>query len=309
MKKLFLKLLIMIFVCSFAPVNADEVTDDYFDIASNYCVVGDYNSAMEYLDKILKINPQNQKAQDLKKGLTHIISGDNKSFIDNVSPTIKQAMEYKKEGNENKEYSFLIQATKESNSYLAYYYLGNFYKSKNDYQKALDAFNSSSSARDDFAPAYLASAILLLEMGKYESALNPIDKYLTYNPNDDLALAVKSRAEFSLGRTSEAKRDNERAILINDCAEYQFDKAKILYIEGNYAQAKELFSKLLKDIQTSKIYEYMALCDYALKDYNNALINFDKAILLSNDDEYLETRYNEVKQILETKQDAQISEE
>ena len=43
----------------------------------------------------------------------------------------------------------------------------------------------------------------------------------------------------------------------------------------------------------------MGLCDYALKDYINALMDFDKAILLSNNDEYLESRYNEIKQLLE----------
>lgn len=308
MKKFFIVLCIIYFAGIYIPTYGNEIEDDYFDISSNYCVMGDYNSAIEYLDKILNMNPNNQKAADLKKGLTHIISKDKKSFIDNVSPTIKQAMEYRKAGDEKKELSSLIQATKEPNAYLAYYYLGNYYRLKNDYPKAIDAFNASTSNRSDFAPAYLSSAILLLETGKYQAALNPVDKYLTFNPDDDLALNIRSRAELSLGMINEAKVDNEHAIAINNCVDYQFDKAKIMYLEGKYKEAKELFTTLLKDIQTSKIYEYMALCDYALQDYNNALINFDKAILLSNDDEYLESRYNEVKQILEKNQNAQISE-
>ena len=43
----------------------------------------------------------------------------------------------------------------------------------------------------------------------------------------------------------------------------------------------------------------MGLCDYALKDYTNALTNIDRAIILSDDDEYLENKYNEIKEILE----------
>ena len=67
-----------------------------------------------------------------------------------------------------------------------------------------------------------------------------------------------------------------------------FANEKIPYgIEGNI---------LTED---SEIYEYMGLCDYALKDYISALMDFDKAILLSNNDEYLESRYNEIKQLLE----------
>lgn len=281
--------------------SANEIEDDYFDIAGNYCVVGEYNNAMEYLDKILKINPSNQKAINLKKGLTHVIAKDKKSFVESVSPSVKTAMEYQRIGNEQEELKYLIKGTQEQNSYLAYYYLGNFFRSKNEYQKAIDAYNASSSARADFAPAYLSSAIVLYDMGQYKSAINPIDKYLTFNPDDDLAYAVKSRIEFALGMLEESKADNQKAIDMNNCPDYNFDKAKILYKEGKYKEAKDLFKSLLNDIQTSKIYEYMGLCDYALGDYTNALTDFDRAILLTVDDEYLEAKYNEIKELLESK--------
>ena len=138
-------------------------------------------------------------------------------------------------------------------------------------------------------------------MGQFQSLINPIDKYLSFNPDDDLAYAIKSRAEFELGMISEAKNDNDIARKINDCPEYKFDQAKILYRQGNYKEALKIFKNLLNDIQTSKIYEYMGLCDMAVGSYVEALSNFDKAILLSDDDEYLEIKYNEAKQLLENK--------
>ena len=300
-KLLFILILITAFINT--TVFASEIEDDYLDIAGNYCVVGEYDSAMEYLDKILKINPSNQKAINLKKGLTHVISQDKKSFVDSVSPSIRTAMEYKRAGNEREELKYLLKGTQEQNAYLAYYFLGNFYRSKNDYKNALDSYNASSSARADFAPAYLTTAIVLYDIGEFSSAINPIDKYLTFNPEDDLAYAVKSRIEFAMGMLEESKADNERALELNKCPDYLFDKAKILYKEGKYKQAKDLFKSLLNDIQTSKIYEYMGLCDYALGDYPNALTDFDRAILLSVKDEYLENKYNEIKNILENKQD------
>ena len=208
------KFLIIIFmlVASILPVAADELEDDYIDIAANYCVVGDYTSAMQYLDKVLAKNPSNQKAADLKKGLTHVISKDKKSFIENVNPLLKKAMEYKLAGDENAEYNTLKQAAQGQNSYLAYYYLGNFYRDKKDYKNALDAYNSSVSARSDFAPAYLSIGVLLYDAGRYDSVLNPLDKYLTFNPDDDLAYAVKSRAEFQLGMLEASKVDNQKAL-------------------------------------------------------------------------------------------------
>jgi tetratricopeptide (TPR) repeat protein len=300
MKKILLSLILAFLFCC-VPAVSSEIEDDYFDIAANYCVVGDYNSAMEYLDKILSINPSNKRAVDLKNGLSHVISKDNKSFIDNVSPLVRQAMEYKRIGDDTSEWNTLVKATEDSNSYIAYYYLGNFYRSKKEYKSALNAYSASSSARTDFAPAYLGTAIVLYETGQYSSAINPLDKYLSFNPEDDLAYAMKSRAEFELGMFAQAGDDNAVAIGINDCPEYRFDKAKILYRQGHYKESKELFKSLLNDIQTSKIYEYMGLCDLALKDYTSALTNFDRAILLTNDDEYLEMKYNEAKQLLESK--------
>ena len=298
--KRFLLLLLLVSL-GILPVLSNEIEDDYLDIAANYCVVGDYNSAMTYLDKILQINPSNKHAADLKRGLNHVISKDKKSFIDNVSPLVREAMEYKRVGDETKEWNTLVKATEQENSYLAYYYLGNFYREKQEYKNALNAYSASTSARTDFAPAYLGTAIVLYEMGQYNGVLNPADKYLSFNPEDDLAYAMKARAEFELGMISAAKEDNEIAIKINDCPEYQFDRAKILYKEGSPKEAKKLFESLLNDIQTSKIYEYMGLCDMDLGNYSNAVTDFDRAILLSKDDKYLEMKYNEAKQLLENK--------
>lgn len=299
MKKLLLSIVLTSMICLYIPAFSNEIEEDYFDMAASYSAEGDYTSAMQYIDNILRLNPSNQQAQDLKRGLTHVMTKDNKTFVTSLNPLVKQAEEYRKIGDVDMELSSLMQGTQSNNAYLAYYYLGNFYRRSHQYSKALDAFNSAVSARPDFAQSYLVQAIVLNDIGEYTSAINPIDKYLTFNPKDDLAYAIKSRAEFSLGRLDESKADNDKAIELNNCPEYQFDRAKILYKYGNYEESKKIFSSLLQDIQTSKIYEYMGLCDYALGDYTSAISNIDKAILLSDDDEYLENKYNEIKKILE----------
>jgi len=299
MKKFLLSFVLIIAAGMTIPVFADDLTEDYLDIAANYCVVGDYNSAMVYLDKILEANPDNKQVADLKKGLSHVISGDKKTYITSVNPLIKQAMEYKRAGDEKMELTTLMSATQSDNAYLAYFYLGNYYRDKRNYLRALDAYNNAVSARADFAQAYLASAATLLDVGRYEAVINPVDKYLTFVPNDDLAYAIKSRAEFELGMLEQSKADNDKAIELNNCPEYQFDRAKILYKSDDFAGAKAIFTELLPDMQTSKIYEYLGYCDLALKDYMSALMNIDKAIILSDDDEYLENKYNEIKQLIE----------
>lgn len=297
MKKFLLSIILCLIVCG--NVYASEIEEDYLDMASSYCVTGEYKMAIEYLDKILAINPSNTKVQDLKKGLTHILANDKNSYVSSVNPYVKQAQEYKRIGSEQGEYKTLVSALSQPNAYLAHYYLGNFYSDRQDYIRALDCYNSALSTKPDFIQAYLASGITLFEAGRYESAINPLDKYLSLMPDDDLAYAIKSRAEFQLGFIDEAKADNDKAIVLNDCPQYQFDKAKILYKSGDYVGAKNLFTRLLSDIQNSKIYEYLGYCDLALENYMSALMNIDKAIILSDGDEFLENKYNEIKEMLE----------
>ena len=43
----------------------------------------------------------------------------------------------------------------------------------------------------------------------------------------------------------------------------------------------------------------MGLCDYAQNDYKNAFLNFDKAIILSDDDKELNSTYNNLKKMLD----------
>ena len=46
--------------------SASEITDDYFDIATNYFNTNNYAKAIEYLDNILKLEPDNLQAQTLR---------------------------------------------------------------------------------------------------------------------------------------------------------------------------------------------------------------------------------------------------
>ena len=250
MKKLLLFLMLLIFANGISPVYADEIEEDYLDIAADYCIKGDYNSAIDYLDKLLVMQPDNKKVSDLKRGLSHIIAQDKKSYVSAVNPYVKQAQEYKRTGNEKMELNTLLDGAQSTNSYLAYYYLGNYYRNRMEYTKAIDAYNSAVSAKSDFAQCYLALAITLYDEGKYSSAINPVDKYLTFNQEDDLAYAVKSRIEFQLGMIEQAKADNDKALELNNCPEYKFDKAKILYKTGDFKGAKDLFTEVLPNIQT-----------------------------------------------------------
>ena len=52
------------------PVLASELTDDYFDIATNYFNSNNFAKSLEYLDLIIQFEPDNIAAQTLRNKLS-----------------------------------------------------------------------------------------------------------------------------------------------------------------------------------------------------------------------------------------------
>ena len=61
------------------------------------------------------------------------------------------------------------------------------------------------------------------------------------------------------------------------------------------ARSAEKLEKLTPYIKTAELYKYIGLSYYQLKDYNNALLNLNNSIILSDDDIEVKNKYNEVK--------------
>ena len=92
-----------------------------------------------------------------------------------------------------------------------------------------------------------------------------------------------------------ALNDIMTAISIENSIDYRFQEAKILYYNKKYHQANEKLKVLSNDIQNAELYKYRGYCEYELGNKNEALLNFEKSILLSDDDKALVSKYNELK--------------
>ena len=120
-------------------------------------------------------------------------------------------------------------------------------------------------------------------------------------PDSDIGYAIKANAEFELGMFNNAISDIQKALDLNNCPEYQLTKAKVLYKVGNYELSKKILTEVVKNIQISEAYEYIGLCDCALGNYSGAILNIDKALLLTNNNYQLEEKYEQIKQKLEAR--------
>lgn len=290
-------LLCLIFPC--LAVCANEVTEDYFDIASDYATYGKYSDAMIYVDKILQIEPNNADAKDLKNTLIRVTNPNAKSYLTYNDKTIQQAQQYKKQGERNRQISTLASAT---NDFWSIFLLAQYYRDNGDYNNAISYFQKATNLKPDYSQNYLGLAQCYSEMGDYKNAVNNLNKYIGYNQNSDIAYALRANANLNLNSLSEAEDDIKRALEIEENISYLLIEAKILYYKGNYDDAREKLNLLSRNIQTSEVYKYLGLCDYAQNNLTSALLNIDKAIILSDDDKELNSTYNDIKAILDKQQ-------
>ncbi len=290
-------LLCLIFPC--LAVCANEVTEDYFDIASDYATYGKYSDAMIYVDKILQIEPNNADAKDLKNTLIRVTNPNAKSYLTYNDKTIQQAQQYKKQGERNRQISTLASAT---NDFWSIFLLAQYYRDNGDYNNAISYFQKATNLKPDYSQNYLGLAQCYSEMGDYKNAVNNLNKYIGYNQNSDIAYALRANANLNLNSLSEAEDDIKRALEIEENISYLLIEAKILYYKGNYDDAREKLNLLSRNIQTSEVYKYLGLCDYAQNNLTSALLNIDKAIILSDDDKELNSTYNDIKATLDKQQ-------
>lgn len=293
MRKLFI--IGLLFVLSGSFVYSNEMTEDYFDIATNYCIEGNYSEALSYLDKILLIEPNNKTVLDLKNGLQQIIKGKNFSFIIPKSNAVKQSIEMKKIGNKQGELTSLTSG----NDYWAYYFLGQFYKQNKDYNQAISYLIKSVNAKPSFNQCYLEIAVCYFELGNFQQAVTYLNQYLKVNQQDDFAYALRARAYANLNNNDSALSDILTAIALENSLDYRLLEGKILYNMKRYSQAKEKLEKLTDEVQTAEVYKYLGFCNAELGNYNEAIDSLDKSIILFDDDKLVNTKYNEIKSRIE----------
>lgn len=287
-------LLCLIFPC--LSVCASELTEDYFDIAADYATYGKYNEAMIYVDKILQLEPNNIDAKDLKNTLVRVTNSNAKSYLTYNDKNIQQAQQYKKSGDKTKQLSTLASAT---GDFWSMFILAQTYRENGDYKNAINYFQKANSLKPDYSQSYLGLAQCYSAMMDYKNALNYLNKYIGYNPNSDVAYALRADANMNMNYLAEADEDIRHALDIEENISYLLIEAKILYYKGNYDDARDKLNLLSRNIQTSEVYKFLGLCDYAQGNLTSALLNIDKAIILSDDDKTLNSTYNDIKSILD----------
>lgn len=290
------------------PACADEIIEDYMDIVSNDCVLGDYADAVLYLDKIIKMTPTNQEYKKLKDLLYQLGTTNQRSFISGYNPQLDRAFRAKLVGDRIVEENALKEAVNGGN-FWAYSYLGDYFRDNKKYQEAIDAYFKAYELQPSFTQALLSIAVCYLESGQYELVNEPIKRFLFQNQQSDVAYAIRAKAYMMQGQLVDAETEIVTALALNDDIEYKLLHGIILTKRGSYPKAINLLTEVAKEVQTSDVYKYLGYCYLGIKDYNNAMLNMDKAIILSDDDNELKTKYNETKNLIKNINATQLQNE
>ena len=149
----------------------------------------------------------------------------------------------------------------------------------------------------DNASQYLFAAINFYDSGKFPEAKDLLNKYIERMPKSDFAYMLRAKTNMNMEETPSALRDIKSAQAICDSDEYQLVEALILYKNGKYSQSCEILNKLSNNIQIYNVYKYLGLNNFKLGNYKEAVENFDRAILLYDDDKTILSTYNEAKRM------------
>ena len=295
MKKLAL-LCFIIFLIGNHPVYSvdNEMIEDYMDIVSNDCILGDYADAVKYLDKVIQLSPQNKEFKDL---LYQLGTQNQKSFITGYNADLDRAMAYKRLGDSLNQGAVLKEAVKGGNFWV-YNALGDYYRDNKEYKSAVEAYFTAYQFEPSFTQALLSIAACYLELGEYELVNEPVRRFLYFNQQSDLAYALRAKAYLALHQLNDAETEIVTALALKDDVEYQLIHGIILYKKGNYNKAVQVLEKVSEDVQTSDVFKYLGFSYLGKKDYSNAMLNLDKAIILSDDDKELNQKYNETRDLI-----------
>lgn len=169
---------------------------------------------------------------------------------------------------------------------LDYFESGNYDKAEASLSKALE-MNS------DRADYYIDYAMTLIQLGKYEEAIQYLNRIILdkdnsiVNKNNKIAYRGEGIAYFKSHDYEKAIEQFDKALAIGELSDLNMD---ILYYKANsqakaglYDKAVLTYTEILKENQSDAYTYYSRAYAYRmLKDYEKSLADYDKAIKLDN---------------------------
>lgn len=317
-KGLLIIFLVLLFVNQSNSAFTSELTDDYFDIATNYFNSNNYAKSLEYLDFIITIDPNNIAAKALRTKIVPPTSSTQNApnqcedasksvasaptVIIVESPQVKvektsydsnyyntKGLEYynKKELDTAIEY-FYKSINLDTKNAQAYNNLAMVYWLKNNTYAAIQYFKKANFINKNYTQPLVNLSLLYKQLGDEAKQFCYLKKAIRLNPNDYTAYYWLGDYYKNLGQYTLAIENLKEVVKINpkfapaylSLATCFFETEEFNYCILAASQYQELCPE--SDLGLSiKAKAYLALCRYS-----EAKASIEKAIEICDNKDY-----------------------
>ena len=183
--------------------------------------------ATNMLDAILKENPKNEQAMQMRAALR----------LQNGSPEeVKKAVS-----------ELLALADQQPKNPVLRFNLGRAYMTLNELDAAMVQLQQSVDLKPDFVQPHLALAQIYLLKRQSGKALTEANEVLKYEPDNFVAKLVRSSSLMASGMLDQARSEIEQTLKTNpNSAEGQFQLGLVYLAEKKPQEAESAFGRLLK---------------------------------------------------------------
>lgn len=297
----------------FQTVNyaqANELTDDYLDIATNYFNSKNYPKAKEYIDLIIKIEPENKGAKELldkisPQDCTSQANQQQTQSSEQQSETVLQAQPeqviynsdyfntkgrefYNKKDYDNALEYFYKSLTLDKKNFLAYNNLAMTFWIKNNPKEAIKYFKKSNAACKYYTQPLVNLATVYKQLGDKKSELHYLLKAVKINPNDYLAYYWLGDYYRGEGQYPQAIECYKEVVKINPKFAQAYLNLAICFFETEEFNYCLMAVKQYQEYYPKSDYAYLiaAKTNLALCNYVQAKTDIQKAIELNDSREY-----------------------
>lgn len=298
-------------------VRASELTDDYFDIATNYFNSNNLAKSLEYLDLIISIEPDNLKAKVLHdkisppktnptenaKDMATVFNAVNPGSVvitevpqEDLSKVVYDSDYYCKKGQDfytKRDYATAIEYFHKSialnnKNAQAYNNLAMSYWCKGNADAAIKFFKKANMLNKVYTQPLVNLSNVYKQLQDPKKQLACLKKAVKLNPNDYLAYYWLGNYYKGQNNYTEAIKNYKEVVKINPKYSQAYLNLAICFFETeefNYtlvalSQYQEFYP------ESDFAYYLMARADLAMSHYDLAKEHIQKAIQLRNNSEY-----------------------
>ncbi|RIH64202.1 tetratricopeptide repeat protein [Mariniphaga sediminis] len=235
-----------------------EKDDILYHIGAAYVQSGDIKKAIQYFERSLKLNPENEMAlYDL-------------GFFSDQEGEYQKSIDYYNRYLDIDPFNFSI-----------WFNLGISYNKAGEFEKAVEAYEFAMALNEDFDQSLFNIGNAYANAGKYEEAIKKYTEYLEFDPENDDAWCYIGECYLNLDDHDQAEHYYQKAIKLNEENDTAwFGVGLIKWVEKKWKESIGFIKKAL-DIDDSNT-EYWITLAKVYND-NNRPIEAEKALVKAAD--------------------------